>query len=177
MDARIVKEVKVGAVLGRGDALGGFHAGNARVVRPEERQLPGFVAHGQGAVIHPVVAGDREQGGLAGGQQGSDVRLKGGEAALVFGHKLTVQPDVSRVGDSLEPQDDPLPGAERGQGDRPLIPGPAVVTAQGRGLIVLVVVAGRHRNGLWVRQRLCRVELGGILTAQLEVPGAIQAQF
>ena len=177
VDARIVEEIKVRAVLGCGGALGGFHAGDARVVRAKEGQLSVLVAHRQGAVVHPVVAGDGQQRGLAGMQQGGNICFKGGKAALVLCDKLAVQPDLCGVGHRTEPQHHPLPGAESGQGDFALIPCPAVVAAQGGGLVVLVVVAGRYRDGLGVRQGLCGVELGFRAAAQRKRPCAVKAQL
>ena len=63
------------------------------------------------------------------------------------------------------------------QGDLALIPHPAVVAAQGGGLVVLVVVAGRYRDGLGVRQGLCGVELGFRAAAQRKRPCAVKAQL
>ena len=177
MDARIVEKVKVGAVLGCGGTLGSLHTGDTRVVRAKEGQLPVLVAHRQGAVVHPVVTGYGQQCGLAGLQQSGDVRFKGGKAALVLCNELAVQPDLGRVGHRAEPQHHPLPGAEGGQGDLALIPHPAVVAAQGGGLVVLVVVAGRYRDGLGVRQGLCGVELGFRAAAQRKRPCAVKAQL
>ena len=136
-----------------------------------------LVAHRQGAVVYPVVAGDGQQHRLAGAQQGGDVCFKGGKAALVLCNELAVQPDLGRVGHRAEPQHHPLPGAEGGQGDLALIPHPAVVAAQGGGLVVLVVVAGRYRDGLGVRQGLCGVELGFRAAAQRKRPCAVKAQL
>ena len=177
MDARIVEEIKVGAVLGCGGALGGFHAGDARVVRAKEGQLSVLVAHRQGAVVYPVVAGDGQQHRLAGVQQGGDVCFKGSKAALVLRNKLAVQPDLCGVGHRAEPQHHPLPGAESGQGNFALIPCPAVVAAQGGGLVVLVVVAGGHGDGLGIRQGLCGIELVFHAAAQRKRPCAVKAQL
>ena len=177
VDARIVEKVKVRAVLGCGGALGGFHAGDARVVRAKKGQLSILVAHRQGAVVYPVVAGDGQQHRLAGVQQGGDVCFKGGKAALVLCNELAVQPDLCGVGHRAEPQHHPLPSAESGQRDLALIPCPAVVAAQGGGLVVLVVVAGRYRDGLGVRQGLCGVELGFRAAAQRKRPCAVKAQL
>ena len=177
MDARIVEEIKVRAVLGCGGALGGFHAGDARVVRAKEGQLSVLVAHRQGAVVHPVVAGYGQQRRFAGAQQGGDVCFKGSKAALVLCDKLAVQPDVCRVGHRAEPQHHPLPGAESGQRDLALIPCPAVVAAQGGGLVVLVVVAGGHGDGLGIRQGLCGIELVFHAAAQRKRPCAVKAQL
>ena len=177
VDARIVEKVKVGAVLGCGGALGGFHAGDARVVRAKEGQLSILVAHRQGAVVHPVVTGDGQQHRLAGAQQGGDVCFKGGKAALVLRNKLAVQPYLCGVGHRAEPQHHPLPGAESGQGDLALIPCPAVVAAQGGGLVVLVVVAGGHGDGLGIRQGLCGIELVFHAAAQRKRPCAVKAQL
>ena len=177
VDAGVVEEVKVRAVLGCGGALGGFHTGDARIVRAKESQLSVLVAHGQGAVVHPVVAGYGQQRGLAGVQQGGDVCFKGGKAALVLRNELAVQPDFGRVGHRAEPQHHPLPGAEGGQGDFALIPCPAVVAAQGGGLVVLVVVAGRHSDGLGIRQGLCGVELVFRAAAKRKRPCTVKAQL
>ena len=177
MDARIVEKVKVGAVLGCGGALGSLHTGDARVVRSKEGQLSVLVAHRQGAVVYPVVAGDGQQHRLAGVQQGGNVCFKGGKAALVLCNELAVQPDVCRVGHRAEPQHHPLPCAEGGQGDFALIPCPAVVAAQGGGLVVLVVVAGGHGDGLGIRQGLCGIELVFHAAAQRKRPCAVKAQL
>ena len=177
VDARIVEKVKVGAVLGCGGALGSLHTGDARVVRSKEGQLSVLVAHRQGAVVYPVVAGDGQQHRLAGVQQGGNVCFKGGKAALVLCDKLAVQPDVCRVGHRAEPQRHPLPCAEGGQGDFALIPRPAVVAAQGGGLVVLVVVAGGHGDGLGIRQGLCGIELVFHAAAQRKRPCAVKAQL
>ena len=177
VDARIVEEIKVGAVLGCGGALGSLHTGDARVVRAKEGQLAVLVAHRQSAVVHPVVAGHGEQSRFAGVQQCGDIGFKGGKAALVLRNELTVQPDLCRVGHRAKPQHHPLPGAEGRQGELALIPCPAVVAAQGRGLVVLVVVAGRNGDGLRVRQGLCGVELVFLATAQRKLPCAVHAQF
>ena len=136
-----------------------------------------LVAHRQGAVVHPVVAGDGQQRRFAGAQQGGNVCLKWSKAALVLRNKLAVQPDFCGVGHRAEPQHHPLPCAEDGQGDFALIPCPAVVAAQGGGLVVLVVVAGRYRDGLGVRQGLCGVELGFRAAAQRKRPCAVKAQL
>ena len=177
VDAGIIEKVKVGAVLGCGGALGSFHTGDACIVRAKESQLPILVAHRQGAVVHPVVTGDGQQCRLAGAQQVGNVRFKGGKAALVLRNELAVQPDVCGVGHRAEPQHHPLPGAESGQGDLALIPCPAVVAAQGGGLVVLVVVAGGHGDGLGIRQGLCGVELVFVAIAQCKLPCAVKAQL
>ena len=177
MDARIVEKVKVRAVLRCGGALGGFHAGDARVVRAKEGQLSVLVAHRQGAVVHPVVAGDGQQRSLAGMQQVGDIRFKGRKAALVLRNELAVQPDFCGVGHRAKLQHHPLPGAEGGQCNAALIPRPAVVAAQGGGLVVLVVVAGGHGDGLGIRQGLCGVELVFLAAAQRKLPCTVQAQF
>ena len=177
VDARIVEEIKVRAVLGCGGALGGFHAGDARIVRAKKGQLSVLVAHRQGAVVHPVVAGDGQQRRLAGAQQGGDICFKGSKAALMLCNELAVQPDLGRVSHRAEPQHHPLPGAESGQRDLALIPYPAVVVAQGGGLVVLVVVAGGHGDGLGIRQGLCRVELVFHAAAQRKRPCAVKAQL
>ena len=177
VDADIVEEIKVGAVLGGGNALCSFYAGDARIVRAKEGQLAVLVAHRQSAVVHPVVAGHGEQSRFAGVQQRGDIGFKRGEAALVLRNELTVQPDLCRVGHRAKPQHHPLPGAEGGQGELALIPCPAVVAAQGRGLVVLVVVAGGHGDGLRVRQGLCGVELVFLAAAQRKLPCAVHAQF
>ena len=103
VDAGIVEEIKVGAVLGCGGAFCSFHAGDARVVRAKEGQLSILVAHGQGAVVYPVIAGDGQQHRLAGAQQGGNICFKGGKAALVLCDKLAVQPDLCGVGHRAEP--------------------------------------------------------------------------
>ena len=136
-----------------------------------------LVAHRQGAVVYPVVAGDGQQHRLAGAQQGGDVCFKGGKAALVLCNELAVQPDLCGVGHRAEPQHHPLPGAESGQGNFALIPCPAVVAAQGGGLVVLVVVAGGHGDGLGIRQGLCGIELGFHAAAQRKRPCAVKAQL
>ena len=128
-------------------------------------------------MVHPVVAGHGEQSRFAGVQQCGDIGFKGGKAALVLRNELTVQPDLCRVGHRAKPQHHPLPGAEGGQGELALIPCPAVVAAQGGGLVVLVVVAGRNGDGLRVRQGLCGVELVFLATAQRKLPCAVHAQF
>ena len=177
VDARIVEEIKVRAVLGCGGALGSFHTGNARIVRAKEGQLSLLIAHRQGAVVHPVVTGYGQQHGLAGAQQGSNICFKGRKAALVLCDELAVQPDFCGVGHRAEPQHHPLPCAEGGQGDFALIPRPAVVAAQGGGLVVLVVVAGGHGDGLGVRQGLCGIKLVFLAAAQCKLPCAVNAQF
>ena len=177
VDARIVEKVKVRAVLGCGGALCSLHAGDARIVRAKEGQLSFFVAHRQGAVVHPVVAGHGQQRGLAGTQQGGNICFKGGKAALVLRNELAVQPDLCGVGHRAEPQHHPLPGAESGQGDLALIPCPAVVAAQGGGLVVLVVVAGGHGDGLGIRQGPCGIELVFRAAAQRKRPCAVKAQL
>ena len=177
VDAGIVEEIKVGAVLGCGNALCSFYAGDARIVRAKEGQLSLLIAHRQGAVVHPVVTGYGQQHGLAGAQQVGDIRFKGRKAALMLRNELAVQPDFCGVGHRAKPQHHPLPGAEGGQGDFALIPCPAVVAAQGSGLVVLVVVAGRNGDGLGIRQGLCGVEPGFIAAAQRKLPCAVQAQF
>ena len=177
VDARIVEKVKVRAVLRCGGALGGFHAGDARVVRAKEGQLSVLVAHRQGAVVHPVVAGDGQQRSLAGMQQVGDIRFKGRKAALVLRNELAVQPDFCGVGHRAKLQHHPLPGAEGGQCNAALIPRPAVVAAQGGGLVVLVVVAGGHGDGLGIRQGLCGVELVFLAAAQRKLPCAVQTQL
>ena len=177
VDARIVEEIKVRAVLGCGGALGGFHAGDARVVRAKEGQLSVLVAHRQGAVVYPVVAGEGQQCSLAGMQQGGNICFKGGKAALVLCNELAVQPDLCGVSHRAEPQHHPLPCAEGGQGDFALIPCPAVVAAQGGGLVVLVVVAGGHGDGLGIRQGLCGIELVFHAAAQRKRPCAVKAQL
>ena len=177
MDARIVEEIKVRAVLGCGGALGSFHTGNARIVRAKEGQLSLLIAHRQGAVVHPVVTGYGQQHGLAGAQQVGDIRFKGRKAALVLRNELAVQPDLCGMGHRAEPQHHPLPCAESGQGDFALIPCPAVVAAQGGGLVVLVVVAGGHGDGLGIRQGLCGVELVFHTAAQRKRPCAVKAQL
>ena len=103
VDARIVEEIKVRAILRCGGALSGFHAGDARVVRAKEGRLSVLVAHRQGAVVYPVVAGDGQQRGLAGAQQGGNICFKGGKAALVLCNELAVQPDFCGVGHRAEP--------------------------------------------------------------------------
>lgn len=177
MDAGIVEEIKVGAVLGCGGAFCSLHTGNARIVRAKKGQLPVLIAHRQGAVIHPVVAGYGQQRGLAGVQQVGDVRFKGRKADLVLCNEPAVQPDFGGVGHRAEPQHHPLPGAEGGQGDFALIPCPAVVAAQGGGLVVLVVVAGGHGDGLGIRQGLCGIELVFHAAAQRKRPCAVKAQL
>ena len=177
VDAGIVEEIKVGAVLGCGNALCSFYAGDTRVVRAKEGQLAFLVAHRQSAVVHPVVAGHGEQSRFAGVQQCGDIGFKRGEAALVLRNELTVQPDLCRVGHRAKPQHHPLPGAEGRQCNAALIPRPAVVAAQGGGLVVLVVVAGGHGDGLRVRQGLCGVELVFLAAAQRKLPCAVKAQF
>mgnify|MGYP001412285023 CR=1 FL=1 len=177
MDARIVEKVKVGAVLGCGGTLGSLHTGGTRVVRAKEGQLAVLVAHRQGAVVHPVVTGHGEQSRFAGLQQRGDIGFKGGKAALVLRNELTVQPDLCGVGHRAKPQHHPLPCAEGGQGDFALIPCPAVVAAQGGGLVVLVVVAGRHGDGLGIRQGLCGIELVFHAAAQRKRPCAVKAQL
>ena len=176
VDAGIVEEIKVGAVLGCGGAFCSLHTGNARIVRAKKGQLPVLIAHRQGAVVHPVVAGYGQQRGLAGVQQVGDVRFKGRKAALVLCNEPAVQPDFGGVGHRAEPQHHPLPGAEGGQGNFALIPCPAVVAAQGSGLVVLVVVAGRHGDGLGIRQGLRWVELVFLAAAQRKRPCTVQAQ-
>ena len=177
VDAGIVEEIKVGAVLGCGGALCSLHTWNARIVRAKECQLPVLVAHGQGAVVYPVVTGYGQQRGLAGAQQGSNICFKGGKAALVLCDELAVQPDFCGVGHRAEPQHHPLPGAEGRQCNAALIPRPAVVAAQGGGLVVLVVVAGGHGDGLGIRQGLCGVELVFRAAAKCKLPCAVKAQF
>ena len=177
VDARIVEEIKVRAVLGCGGTLSSLHTGDTRVVRAKEGQLSVLVAHRQGAVVHPVVAGYGQQRRFAGAQQSGDVRFKGGKAALVLCNELADQPDLGRVGHRAEPQHHPLPGAEGGQGDLALIPHPAVVAAQGGGLVVLVVVAGGHGDGLGIRQGLCGIELVFHAAAQRKRPCAVKAQL
>ena len=177
VDAGIVEEIKVGAVLGCGGTLCSLHTGNARIVRAKEGQLPVLVAHRQGAVVHPVVAGYGQQCSLAGAQQGGDICFKGSKAALVLRNEPAVQPDLCGVGHRAKPQHHPLPGAEGGQGDLPLIPRPAVVAAQGGGLVVLVVVAGRHGDGLGIRQRLCGVEPIFLAVAQHKLPCTVKTQL
>ena len=85
LDARIVEEIEVGAVLGPGGCLGVLHRGDARVVRAEKGDLPRLVAHRQGAVADPVVGGHRQQGSGPGGQPAGDLHLKGQETAPVLG--------------------------------------------------------------------------------------------
>ena len=177
VDTGVVEKVKVGAILGCGGALGSLHTGDTRVVRAKEGQLPVLVAHRQGAVVHPVVTGDGQQSRFAGAQQGGDIRFKGGKAALVLRNELAVQPDLGRVGHRAEPQHHPLPGAESGQGNLALIPCPAIMAAQGSGLVVLVVVAGWHGDGLGVRQGFCGVELGFHAAAQRKRPCAVKSQL
>ena len=128
-------------------------------------------------MIDPVVAGYGQQNSLAGAQQGGDVCFKGGKAALVLRNEGAVQPDFCGVGHRAKPQHHPLPCAEGGQGELALIPRPAVMAAQGGGLVVLVVVAGGHGDGLRVRQGLCGVELVFLATAQRKLPCAVHAQF
>ena len=128
-------------------------------------------------MVHPVVTGYGQQCGLAGLQQSGDVRFKGGKAALVLCNELAVQPDLCGVGHRTKPQHHPLPSAEGGQGDFALIPCPAVVAAQGGGLVVLVVVAGGHGDGLGIRQGLCGIKLVFHAAAQRKRPCAVKAQL
>ena len=174
VDTRIVEEVKVGAVLRGGGQFSVFNAGDARIVTAEERNLTRFVADRQCGVVHPVVTGDREQGGGAGTEFARHIRLKGKEPALVFSNQFPVQPDLCLVGHRAEAKHQAAGIKHPGHLNAALVVRPAVVVPQFLVLPLVIVAAGHsHQAGGRQRRGGVNVRTGKVMR-EAEIPKSVQ---